>query len=170
MSFTENSAADGHPERVEQIDTEQPDGQAEQPDAEQGDEQPEQDDERPDDPVLGKALKDAAKYRTRLRETETERDELAATVDAYRRADAERAAAKHLADPADLWRDGLTPADLLGEDGKTDPALAAKAAADVAAAHPHWKPACKPYAGPLHSGLGPAPAAAKSWQAALKDA
>jgi hypothetical protein len=45
-----------------------------------------------------------------------------------------------LADPTDLFRDGVELADLLGEDGHVDPEKVNAAAAATIAAHPHWAP------------------------------
>jgi hypothetical protein len=48
-------------------------------------------------------------------------------------------AADHLADGADLWRDGLKVDELLGDDGLVDPAKVTAAAKATTAQHPHWK-------------------------------
>lgn len=72
--------------------------------------------------------REAAKYRRRLRETETERDTLAAQVAAMQRAEVERVAAEHLKIPAGLWASGADLPELLADDGTVDPAKVASAA------------------------------------------
>jgi len=62
-----------------------------------------------------------ARYRTQLRETEAERDALAAKVEALQRAEVERLAAKVIQKPAALWAAGTVLADLLNDDGTVDP-------------------------------------------------
>lgn len=88
----------------------------------------------------GDAAKDsreAAKYRRRLRETETERDTLAERLTAMQRREAERVAIDVLADPADLFTIGGTDlAELLDEAGDVDPEKVRAAAAAVVATRP----------------------------------
>ena len=79
-----------------------------------------------------------ARYRRRLRETEAERDQLVERLAVVQRGEAERLAAGHLADGADIWRDGAELAALLDEDGNVDPAKVKELATATAAAHPHW--------------------------------
>lgn len=77
--------------------------------------------------------KEAAKYRRRLRETETERDTLRTQVEALQRAAVEQVAGKHLHKPAGLWASGVTPAELVDDNGNVDPEkvqAAARAAAE----------------------------------------
>ncbi len=76
----------------------------------------------------GAANREAAKYRHRLRATESERDQLAGLVSALQRDEAERLAADHLAVGADLFDVGRVDlANLLAETGRVDPALVAAA-------------------------------------------
>lgn len=75
--------------------------------------------------------REAAKYRRRLREAETERDQLAAQVDALQRAEVERHAAAAELKPAALWSAGTQLADLLADDGTVD---AAKVSTAIGAA------------------------------------
>lgn len=82
--------------------------------------------------------REAAKYRTRLRETEAQRDALTARLETLQRNEIQRLAADRLADPADLWRDGGTVADLLDAAGNVDPGKVRAAVAETIAAHPHW--------------------------------
>lgn len=92
-------------------------------------------DERTD----GKDDKEAAKYRRRLRDTETERDTLATRLETMQRAEAERLAAEHLAAGADLWLTGTQVADLLDDDGNLDPTKVATAATTLGTDRPHWR-------------------------------
>ncbi len=69
----------------------------------------------------GKGNSEAAKYRTRLRAVEAERDALAARVAAFTRAEVERHAAARLADPDDLFSLGrVEVADLFDDEGLVD--------------------------------------------------
>lgn len=63
---------------------------------------------------------EAAKYRRKLRETETERDQATAQLDVLRRAEVERVAAGTLKTPSALWAAGIEVADLLAADGTVD--------------------------------------------------
>lgn len=101
-----------------------------------------QTDTAPDDSVAGKARREAARYRTRLREVEGERDQLAGQVHNLQRAAATAAAQGpgRLADGADLFRDDhVQLADLVADDGTVDTDRAAAAAAAVLGRHPHWR-------------------------------
>lgn len=69
---------------------------------------------------------EAARYRSRLRETETERDTLQARLETMQRAEVERLAAR-LVEPSAIWAGGVTLADLLDDDGNLDPAKATAA-------------------------------------------
>ena len=84
-------------------------------------EAPEGDDNRPG--------AEAARYRRRLRETESERDGLVEQLDGFRRREAEGVAAGALSKASDLWLDGRTIGDLLNDDGQID---VAKVSAEVA--------------------------------------
>lgn len=97
------------------------------------------DDYQGNDPKIARAFKDAKRYRLQLRDTETERDQLATTIDGYHRAEAERLAGQHLADPRDLWRDGATVTDLLGDNGRINPDTVKDLVHGVLDAHPHWR-------------------------------
>ncbi len=63
---------------------------------------------------------EAARYRSRLRDTEAERDQLAGQLEAMRRAEVERVAAAELKNPAGLWAAGVAVGDLLAADGTVD--------------------------------------------------
>lgn len=79
----------------------------------------------------GSGNREAAKYRRRLRDTETERDELAARLESMQRAEAERLAGSTLHKPAGLWANGATVADVLDDSGNVD-ADRVKATAETA--------------------------------------
>lgn len=80
-------------------------------------------DERADDagsPVKA-ARKEAAKYRRRARKAEAERDTIAGKYEALIRANiADRASRLHSTTAAALWDSGVTPDELLTEDGTVD--------------------------------------------------
>jgi hypothetical protein len=88
---------------------------------------------------LAALRREAAGYRRRLREAESERDALREQVDARDRADAERLASKAMASGADLWVAGVELASLRDEDGALDPQRVESAAAEVIKSHPHRK-------------------------------
>lgn len=99
--------------------------------------------------------REAARYRMRLREAETQRDALSGRLETMQRAEAQRLAERHLVDGADLWRgDGINLDTLLDDNGDVDPHAVAKHAKIVAAKHPHWKRTFgrRPSAGELRSG------------------
>lgn len=79
----------------------------------------------------GTPNREAAKWRTKLRDTEAERDALAAQLEAMRRAAIDGHVTTMGMKPAALWASGAQLADLLGEDGTPD---TAKVAAAVEAA------------------------------------
>lgn len=64
--------------------------------------------------------REAARYRRRLREAETERNQLAERVEALQRAEVERLAGVDGLRPAALWASGAELAELLGDDGTVD--------------------------------------------------
>jgi hypothetical protein len=65
--------------------------------------------------------REAASYRRRLRETETERDSLRTRLEGYERAEVERqASAAGLQVPSDVWTFGASLETLRGEDGAID--------------------------------------------------
>jgi len=83
---------------------------------------------------------EAARYRRQAREAQAERDTLREQLTTMQRGEAERLAKDaRLADPSDLWRDGLTPADLLDDAGNLDHDKVTAAVAELVAAHPHWQ-------------------------------
>lgn len=68
----------------------------------------------------GGGNREAAGYRVRLRETETERDQLRAQVDELLRARVEQIAGEIVLKPAALWKAGLDVAELLDDRGRVD--------------------------------------------------
>lgn len=79
----------------------------------------------------GKAGHEAAKYRTRLRETEAQRDQLADQVTALRRAAVEDRLKSHRVPAAGFWAAGVELDELMDDDGNLDDEKI-KAAADNA--------------------------------------
>lgn len=93
-----------------------------------------------EDSAAGKARRESAKYRRRLREVEG--DQLAGQVHDLQRAAAVAAAQGpgRLADGADLFRDDhVQLADLVADDGAVDIDRVAAAAAAVLGRSPHWR-------------------------------
>ena len=84
------------------------------------------------------ARREAIKYRRRLRETEAQLDTVASRLAVLQRAEAERIATAHLADGADLFRDGADLGALLDDEGHVDPVKVSALAKDIAEQHPHW--------------------------------
>lgn len=74
---------------------------------------------------------EAKSYRLRLRDTEAERDRLAATLTALQRGRVEAIATQQGITAEALWAAGTELDSLLGEDGQPDP-IAVAAAADAA--------------------------------------
>lgn len=79
-----------------------------------------QDGDDQDDDASDGPGREAAKYRRRLREAETERDRLAGQVESLQRAEVERLATVDGLRPAALWASGVELADLLTDDGTVD--------------------------------------------------
>jgi hypothetical protein len=123
------------------------------------------------DPDRDNANREAARYRRKLRETESQRDQLAARLEVLQRAEVERQAANTLADPADVWVAGTNLTDLLGEDGNIDPDKVQTTLNELTQARPHWK---RPQRRPAtlngqRSGASGSPLpATTSWATALK--
>lgn len=113
---------------------------------------------------------EAAKYRKRLRDTETERDTLRGRVETLQRAEIERLVTGKLADPSDLWRDGAQLDDVLDDDGNVDSDKVNDLANSLLKAHAHWAaPRVRRTLTGLHSGasVSQAPAAPKPFTAAF---
>lgn len=85
------------------------------------------------------AVRESAKYRKRAQDAEAERDRLIERLSTLQRAEAQRLASEHLADGADLWRDGAELAAMLNDDGDVDADKVTEAAKALVAAHGHWR-------------------------------
>lgn len=85
----------------------------------------------------GKSNREAAKWRTKFRDAETQIAAMTEQVTTLQRQLVDQAIAKRIADPSDFWTQA-TVANLLAEDGTLDPALIDAKVAEVLAAKPHW--------------------------------
>lgn len=74
---------------------------------------------------------EAAKYRRRLRDTETERDTLRGQVEALQRAEVERLAG-HLTQPSAIWAAGVELSDVLDDSGAVNADKVATAVTEAA--------------------------------------
>ena len=92
------------------------------------------------------------RYRQRAQAAEADRNRLTELVEDMRNREIQRLVSDRLADPADLFRDGITVEDLLDEHGHVDPAHLAAAVDRLLAAHPHWAAPRARYRGPFLSG------------------
>lgn len=97
--------------------------------------------------------REAAKYRTRLREVETERDGLVARVERHQLADVARLVDGRLAQPDDLLAYGVQLSALLDDQGDVDPALVDTALLGLLDARPGLA-AAAPSDGPRFPDLG----------------
>jgi hypothetical protein len=79
-----------------------------------------------------------ARYRIRLRETETQNAALLGQLDAMRRAEVVRLAGEKLVDGRDLLREGQSLDEVLAADGTVDPAKVAELAAERIRDRPHY--------------------------------
>ena len=102
-------------ETTEPIDTDETKTTEAAPESGDGDAQADETESQDD-----RQSRDAAKYRRRLRETEAERDTLAAQVEALQRTAIEAQAATEAIKPAALWASGVQLADLITETGAID--------------------------------------------------
>lgn len=101
----------------------------------------------------GNPSREAAKYRTRLRETEAERDALRQRLDHFQKGEVERVAADKLADPRDLWKNGAKLEELLDEHGNLDVGKVNQRIKDTLTSSPHYaKSARQPFRGGFASG------------------
>lgn len=104
------------------------------------------------------------RYRERLTTAEAEADRLRGMVESMQRAEVDRLAGAQLADAADLWRGDNAPAmaDLLGDDGRVDPAKVDGAVSAVLVEHPHWRAPMARYRGEMRSGATERPTEPRS--------
>lgn len=133
-----------------------------EPDTEQGDAQEVEDATGDDRPGA-----EAARYRRRLRETETERDGISERLTGYQRREAERLAAATLSRPADLWLDGAEVGDLLDDEGQLDPEKVAATVAGVLTDRPQLE-AGRVRPRPDHAQGGTGAATAHGWGDVLR--
>jgi hypothetical protein len=82
--------------------------------------------------------REAARYRTRLREVEAERDAITSRLNVYEKAHVERLAAERLAVPGDFFLVGPQLDELRGEDGAIDEEKVRSAVVSVLAERPTW--------------------------------
>ncbi len=107
----------------------------------------------------GSPNREAARWRSRLRATEAERDALAERVTTMRRREAEQVASGSLSRPADLWLDGIEVGELLDDDGEVDAARVALAVKAVLDGRPQLAPKVADHGG----GRRQSPASPASW-------
>ncbi|MGV0603372.1 hypothetical protein [Mycolicibacterium sp. XJ1904] len=114
--------------------------------------------------------REAAKWRTRLRETEAERDALAQRIATLQSREVERLASKDLSNPADLFTlGGVTVKDLLNETGEIDTEKVSAVVTEVLGTRPglsKHSAAIDPSQG---RGGTPRPKHEPSWETLLKD-
>lgn len=111
----------------------------------------------PEVPVADEAANDgpsrqAAKYRTRLRDTEAQRDQLQQRVETMQRKEVERLAGARLADGGDVWLAGTELANMLDEAGDVDASKVGELVDEITANRPHW--AAKAQAQAIRTGPG----------------
>jgi len=125
---------------------------------------------------IRKLRKEAQRLRERLRDAETDMERAITQAAAMQRADIERIASEHLADPADLWSVNPDSAELCDEYGIVDADKVAEAAKGLIADKPHYA-AEKPVTAPptdrpienLRSAMPTRdPAPAPSWQQVIR--
>ena len=124
-------------------------------------------DAEPDEEPKSKAGKEAARYRTQLRDTEAKLAVLQARIEGHQTADAERVAATVLADPGDLWLMGTSLADVLDEDGEVDSVLVEQKAREIVARRPGLAP---PHVDMGQGRRGDRSPGATTWSTVLKGA
>ena len=108
-----------------------------------------------------------ARYRLQLRETEAERDQLRATVEALQRAEVERLAAKLIQKPTALWSADVELSALLDDAGRVD-STKVDAAVQDAKTTLGLAPTRPPgYVGSEGRVVGGQPAAADPWKNAF---
>jgi hypothetical protein len=112
---------------------------------------------------------EAARWRTKLRETEAQRDALAERITGYQRRECEAAVADLLEEPGDLWEIGQADVSAFyGEDGELDEAQLRAATGALCEMRPRL---AKPQ-GPRHENFGqfspPAPMRGSGWSDVLQ--
>jgi hypothetical protein len=103
-----------------------------------------------------------AKQRIELRETR-------ARLERLQKTEVERMATGKLADPSDVWLDGLTVDAVLDDEGDVDPARVDQAIKELIEKRPHWRVQRSPIRRGLLSGASsPADYRQPSWADALR--
>lgn len=110
---------------------------------------------------------EAAKWRTRLRESETVVGTLTARVEALQRGEALRLAGEHLSAGEDLFGFGATLDDVLDEHGDLDPEAVRAAAAAVALGRPGLAKAYGKVGD--HQGIRSTPTAGATWSDVIRN-
>lgn len=85
------------------------------------------------------ANREAAKYRTKLRETEAQNATLTGRLEAMQRREVERLASADLDTPEDLWLTDVGLGTLLDDDGQVDEAKVSAAVTTVLQGRPGWR-------------------------------
>ncbi len=134
-----------------------------EPDTEQGDAQEVEDTTGDDRPGA-----EAARYRRRLRDTETERDGLVERLAGYQRREVERIAGEALARPGDVWLDGADVGAVLDDEGQVDANKVAEVAASVLDGRPGLAKVVVRRPRPDHAQGAPASRGGASWGDVLK--
>lgn len=138
-----DAGAEGSPEAAQ--DAHDGDGEGEGDDAEGDDEG--------DDTPTRRARREAARYRTRARDAESQLQEVQGQLDAVRRQEAERQVGDRLPRPSALWAVGYQPKDLAADDGAIDTERL-----DAAISHVFEQTGLKPPSTYVHdSGRNPRP-------------
>jgi len=152
-------------ENIEQALDEQPEPESPK-DGDEGDQTPDEPqapEEADGGDQVAKLRHEAAGYRRKLREAESERDAVRLRLDAIESREVERQAGERLADAGDIWRAGVTIEDLRDDDGALDAERVRDAVKRVAADHPHWREPSPDYDGGVReSAVEPEPDFAKA--------
>jgi hypothetical protein len=109
--------------------------------------------------------KEAARYRRRLRDTETQRDQLAQRLEAMQRAAIDAQADREKIKPAALWASGVELAALLTDDGTVDTSKVTEAITAARATLGIEKPPPRNHV--AREGSNPRPATASSGLAGM---
>ena len=96
--------------------------------------------------------REAAKYRTQLREKESQLTDAQTRIERFQRREVERIAAERLAQPADVLAFGAELSAMIGEDGEVDAELVGTAVTDLTTSRPGLAKGARP--GPRHSDFG----------------
>ncbi len=132
-----------------------------------------EDDEGGNDAVRA-ARREAANYRTKLREAEAERDQLRERVTGFQRRDAEAMAEKHrphwmsLNSGVDLWAGGVQLQECLDENEAVSEERVAEQVERLVTERPHWQK--RPIGGDVGQGPRGSVEGGSDWQRLLRGA